>query len=882
MGSMRIRYFLWSLIILILTACGGGGDSAVTAEQQALDRIRIYVSTGESPPTLETYTTLHISGVTLENIDEINSLIRNLGLIVPEDIIDAIDHRAKAIELLRTYAESHGSSAPPTLETYRALGVKGVSTDNIDAINLLIAGEDPDHVDSKSEVQDIVSRYRPIPDTTPPVITLNGAAELNITVGETYIDAGATATDDRDGDISADIVIHNTVDTATAGNYTVTYDVNDSAGNAAVQVLRIVNVVVDSNKKIFLIGDSTMRYDFDGDRNPDGPLHRIGWGSKLSVYMLHPENIFNRARRAAIAGGVEEDVNSYHRDAPIDPWIAENKGPYDWNSTKMLIGESDVSNGAFLLIQFGANDKYAGISETDFKAHLLFYITEARDLGLTPILVTPVNPKSTLTDTRTPYTDYIADVAAQEGVSLIDLHRRSLEVYANYTLEQRYGLFGAWQLDGVTRDTTHFDRQGAIIVADWIADIACIQPDTQMLCDQLDRTQGFLFAYAGEDINLTLGQAVDLNGSGLDTHGEVIRYEWSEEGTVLSTNRQLLFQRYDVGTHRLTLTVWDAEGNTATDQIVITFFKEGITLEDAEDGNISRWDLYAEEEGSSITNIFDDERSSRVIQFQGDDGMDNGFAFRDINLTEGTVLSWALNYHEDFRFFVKISTTNSDHDPLYITYQPDATVPIYEEVNGKKYIYIGLGSITRSEKWIDIERDVQVDLQTLFPDENMTMLYGIFIRGSGRIDDIVLREHGGRHPAQSGFFLQSTVMLDQPDLNSSFKEPLFGTKVTCITDRTNQTANVHPYPKQGSAWNSDATIIRMQYRLYDASNFEELPVTAGLDADHAYAKVGSPWHGAADIRWSKSDPNVMYVLDSSKRFKRVVINAERTDTTAEA
>jgi len=717
-------------------------------------------------------------------------------------------------------------------------------------------------------------------DTTPPVITLNGLVELNITQGESYTDAGATAWDDRDGDLTDRITVTDPVDTATVGIYTVTYSVSDAAGNQATAT-RTVHVVADTNKKIFLIGDSTMRYDFDGDRDSDGPLHRTGWGSKLSVYLLHPENVFNRARRAAIAGGIEENVNSYRRIAPIDPWIAENKGPYDWNTTRALIEESNVSNGGFLLIQFGANDKYNDVNETAFKSHLKYYIDAARGMGIVPILVTPINPKSTLTDTRTPYTGYIKDVAADENVPVIDLHTRSLEVYAQYTLEQRYGLFGAWKLDG-TRDTTHLDRQGATIVADWVADSACTQLQTQELCDQFDHSRAFLYAYAGEDLTLTPGQSVDLSGSGLDTDGEVVRYEWSEDGKTLSTDPALHFQRLNVGTYTLTLTVWDDMGNTATDQITITIANEGIVLEDAEDGNTSRWNLYAEEEGSSITNIFDDERSSRVIQFQGEDGLDNGFAFRDINLAEGTVLSWALNYHEDFRFFVKICTTNSDHDPLYMTYQPDATAPTYEEISGKQYIHIGLGSIARSGEWIDIERDIQADLQTLFPDENMTMLYGIFIRGSGRIDDIVLREHGGKYPAQSDFFARSTVAVDLPDLNSSFKEPVFGTNVTRITDRANQTANVHPYPKQGSAWNSDATIIRMQYRLYDAKTFEELPVTAGLDADHAYAKVGSPWHGAADIRWSKSDPNVMYVLDSSQRFKRVVINADRTDATSEA
>ncbi len=43
-------------------------------------------------------------------------------------------------------------------------------------------------------------------DTTAPVITLLGDASLTLTVGETYLDDGATASDDTDGDLTASIV----------------------------------------------------------------------------------------------------------------------------------------------------------------------------------------------------------------------------------------------------------------------------------------------------------------------------------------------------------------------------------------------------------------------------------------------------------------------------------------------------------------------------------------------------------------------------------------------------------------------------------------------------------------------------------------------------
>ena len=80
-----------------------------------------------------------------------------------------------------------------------------------------------------------------VPDMTAPVITLIGGP-VTLTVGGGYNDAGATAMDDVDGDITANIVTDNPVDTGTAGTYTVTYNVMDGAGNAAMQVTRTVTV----------------------------------------------------------------------------------------------------------------------------------------------------------------------------------------------------------------------------------------------------------------------------------------------------------------------------------------------------------------------------------------------------------------------------------------------------------------------------------------------------------------------------------------------------------------------------------------------------------------------------------------------------------------
>ncbi len=80
-------------------------------------------------------------------------------------------------------------------------------------------------------------------ENSKPIITLTGAATSTVTVGGTFTDPGATASDEEDGDITEDIVVGgDTIDTNTIGTYTITYNVTDSQGAAADEVTRTITV----------------------------------------------------------------------------------------------------------------------------------------------------------------------------------------------------------------------------------------------------------------------------------------------------------------------------------------------------------------------------------------------------------------------------------------------------------------------------------------------------------------------------------------------------------------------------------------------------------------------------------------------------------------
>ncbi|HIJ73893.1 MAG TPA: DUF5011 domain-containing protein, partial [Candidatus Hydrogenedentes bacterium] len=79
-------------------------------------------------------------------------------------------------------------------------------------------------------------------DNTRPVITLLGDNPATVLMAGTYADAGATAYDEVDGDLTSAIETVDAVDTSQPGAYAVVYSVQDAAGNGA-QLTRTVNVI---------------------------------------------------------------------------------------------------------------------------------------------------------------------------------------------------------------------------------------------------------------------------------------------------------------------------------------------------------------------------------------------------------------------------------------------------------------------------------------------------------------------------------------------------------------------------------------------------------------------------------------------------------------
>ena len=97
-----------------------------------------------------------------------------------------------------------------------------------------------------------------VADQDKPVITLNGTSPMTIGYLTAFVDPGATATDNLDGDITSLIVVTGSVNVNVPGPYTLTYNVQDATGNKAEKATRIVNVTAYAKPVISLLGDATM------------------------------------------------------------------------------------------------------------------------------------------------------------------------------------------------------------------------------------------------------------------------------------------------------------------------------------------------------------------------------------------------------------------------------------------------------------------------------------------------------------------------------------------------------------------------------------------------------------------------------------------------
>jgi len=124
-------------------------------------------------------------------------------------------------------------------------------------------------------------------DTQIPVITLVGSSSVSVEYGSSYTDAGATATDNVDGNLTSSITVTGSVNTSALGSYVLTFRVSDLSGNNATQVNRTVNVVDTTIPVISLLGSNPLNISFGGSYSEFGATATdAAWGNLTSSIVI--------------------------------------------------------------------------------------------------------------------------------------------------------------------------------------------------------------------------------------------------------------------------------------------------------------------------------------------------------------------------------------------------------------------------------------------------------------------------------------------------------------------------------------------------------------------------------------------------------------------
>ena len=173
--------------------------------------------------------------------------------------------------------------------------------------------------------------------TNSPVITLVGTVSLTHEAATSYTDAGATAVDALDGNLTASIVVagHDFNNTA-IGDNNVTFNVSDAGGNAAAEKIRTVTVVDTTDPVITLVGDSNVSHGINTAWNDPGVTATDTRDGNLSSQVAVSGTVDVNATGANVltynvsdaAGNAATSVTRTVNVAavPSDPWNFTNAG----------------------------------------------------------------------------------------------------------------------------------------------------------------------------------------------------------------------------------------------------------------------------------------------------------------------------------------------------------------------------------------------------------------------------------------------------------------------------------------------------------------------------------------------------------------------------
>ncbi len=229
---------------------------------------------------------------------------------------------------------------------------------------------------------------------------------------------------------------------------------------------------------IHLIGDSTMadyadNYE-EGKDYYESRYPMTGWGQTFQPFFQ------------------KDKLDSYSGLFQTDSVVVKNHAR-GGRSTRTFFQEGrwrrvyeSLNPGDLVLMQFGHND--AATEKTEryvpiegYREFLRLYVSQTRERGATPIILTPVARNypweaGRLQNVHGDYPDAAREVAGELQVLFIDLNKLSMDVFSekgqdmvttSYFMNLDSGVYTAYPAG--LNDNTHFQPEGAKVIAELVA-----------------------------------------------------------------------------------------------------------------------------------------------------------------------------------------------------------------------------------------------------------------------------------------------------------------------------------------------------------------------------------------------------------------------------
>jgi N-acetylneuraminic acid mutarotase len=481
-------------------------------------------------------------------------------------VVDTTEPVVTAPETI-TVAAVDAAGTPATNAAIAAFLADATATDNVD-VTLTITNDAPainfalnattvtfSATDAEGNTGTATSTVT-IADQTAPVIAMLGNSPIEVEFASTYVDQGATASDNVDGDLTGSIATVNNVDTSILGAHTVTYNVSDAATNPAVQATRTVTVEDTTEPVIEIIVDKVV----DEETVLQFTVNASDLVSTALVYSVNGlptgASLDSTTGSFTYTPGYEVSSLTSNTVFPVTFDVSDEAG--NVASKTMQITVIDVPNGT----PVGENIEIQPIdSTTGEPAPVEFTFTEVTESGTTTVTSSTQGapaPSGFKASTNPPvYYELNSTVVFEGNVTVCFDYPNA----PNEQVESNYKLF-------------HF------VDPVWVDVTTSLDTENNRICGTVTSFSPFAIfesnqppvADAGDDLTVeATGVLTDvtLDGSGSnDPDGDTLIYTWTGSfGTVSGKSPTV---QLGIDEHTIKLTVDDGNGGISNDTVVIT------------------------------------------------------------------------------------------------------------------------------------------------------------------------------------------------------------------------------------------------------------------------------------------------------------------------